>query len=1516
MLSSKTTRKRNQTPQQRELQVKKCRETKLNKKTQKVAAETARKAAEEAQKKQDARNNFFAPSSKQRNSGSAMADAGCNTTESRSIASEVGHSTVEQTVETEAVSLIASNPADIIQNLDFDDDDEKADDDNESGDSTTQPLGVQREYVKAIQQRLQYEIRDTHELVENWLLNLLDGNNWWIRKCHVPKILKKLQMKAQPLAYYRDIYVWLPEARCWKTTGGTCMPSCPSCKSNKRVGPHAFRDNHFGRVVVDLTETYYVLGRRYICHECKDKSQQLKAVLQETAAANNIEIGEVRDDEVQYTFMGWNDKSLPLFPCGIGNKFPAVLTWKAGLDKKVVDMMRPLYDGGCRPDRLSALLLEMHSRRFFQLCIEHEYELACTRTLTQHSYETLGDFGDKKKYNGLVPTGKFLAHVYKVYHASIGHYLDLEVKKRGATTLHWDVSYKEAKHLCLYRGRPVFQGLVTAMNEVGEVRMQFHIYSDSHEQMKSAIEAFKRTTSSLGLPDVRLFYTDNPGGDRLFYLRQLPSLQSQQDVFDEFSVSNNVPAGIKDSLQSYEYDSINVRTALTKCDVEKVVMALKEDIKGGRIGLDAEWNQLVSCRGIQTGTSKVQTMQIAYRNADDNINVLVLKVGQFDKLPPSLVSLLDGTDGIDIYGVNVSADLVKISRDFQATEMMKMNHKLRPDVHNLGMMARRRDVVQDAGSSLEVIARRVLDITLDKTLRCSDWSGKLTDDQIKYAAIDAAVSLEAGEKLLEMPDLSRRLTPEEAIPGAKVDLIPRHGSVACMATRAATATIINSATCMCPPGMVYGRKKQTEVRAGKGCYVIVLNEVFSPALIIPSYKSDDGKPVTIADFPANHQFMLPISMMKEHVDSPHVRATPIANTDNMIGRSKPASSCDTLPDVNHNTNESVKAVDCCDGDKEDEEVCGYLDFVADMERGGIEDANGDFNNDDIDFTEDDIDQLCSALYHSDQAQPGGRFLECKQLSSPPDPKHMVDKFSSVLGDSFHAMDRTKVPIRHEARKGYFVALREAFFVWNPVKLKDLEERMKNSGLSDDAIKRQRYFNSKLFRDCVDRCVPPPKILYWRVRAVYATYGPLIDSKSKAPLFNARAWSKANNLLKEILEGYYSDPPGIELYSVRLREDGNIMRNKYGMEIIQCSRGTNRTEAYHKNIMVAFGSWAQGVEMSDCLLRERRHRHNQNVSEKRRLGFPRIGHYDTWLVDLLQILVMKNHGVRVYPDMSNTSEYVTTDESFDSIALHSNRLDKAVRDRYAEIDKHSIKLTRDQRYLCRVMGTPLPFLPFSGEQEYKAYAKFVIGGVLPKDDEDASIGFCTFVDGKGIFPKLPTHMRTHKDQWERNQRVKESVRRVKQKNDTLLALNERIVPRGGETETNMAIDADGDSSIKNLEQGSLPILHVPPRKQILPGEMIPLPQPQATIHTSRTMIVGGVSIENSLGDESEFSNPPVLKKRGRPPGSRNKNGNGTRRCGRCGKRGCRGTGRAGQNGCQNLNEDGTEKNQCYLLGISN
>ena len=85
-------------------------------------------------------------------------------------------------------------------------------------------------------------------------------------------------------------------------------------------------------------------------------------------------------------------------------------------------------------------------------------------------------------------------------------------------------------------------------------------------------------------------------------------------------------------------------------------------------------------------------------------------------------------------------------------------------------------------------------------------------------------------------------------------------------------------------------------------------------------------------------------------------------------------------------------------------------------------------------------------------------------------------------------------------------------------------------------------------------------------------------------------------LEKILEGYHSDSPGLTMYTKRLRADRTVMKNEFGMDMIECLQGTNRIEGYHKNIITSFGNWHVGMEMSNCLLREWRHRHNQVVSE--------------------------------------------------------------------------------------------------------------------------------------------------------------------------------------------------------------------------------------------------------------------------------------------------------------------------------
>ena len=94
----------------------------------------------------------------------------------------------------------------------------------------------------------------------------------------------------------------------------------------------------------------------------------------------------------------------------------------------------------------------------------------------------------------------------------------------------------------------------------------------------------------------------------------------------------------------------------------------------------------------------------------------------------------------------------------------------------------------------------------------------------------------------------------------------------------------------------------------------------------------------------------------------------------------------------------------------------------------------------------------------------------------------------------------------------------------------------------EQIKDVKYYNANLYKECAGRHIPPPSIFYWRVRAIYALHGNMIDSKTNKPLFSARAWKKANRVLpKDILLGYYSNPPGIEMYNKKLRPDGSIKK---------------------------------------------------------------------------------------------------------------------------------------------------------------------------------------------------------------------------------------------------------------------------------------------------------------------------------------------------------------------------------------
>ena len=117
-----------------------------------------------------------------------------------------------------------------------------------------------------------------------------------------------------------------------------------------QVGAHGWRENRFGRRVIGLDTCYFILSRRYICHTCQKQAELQRNVVEAAAAHAGLRVVSDQPTVVPHTFMGWDPKSVERLPNGHGELFPAFLTWRGALDKRVIDLMRPLFAAGLRPE--------------------------------------------------------------------------------------------------------------------------------------------------------------------------------------------------------------------------------------------------------------------------------------------------------------------------------------------------------------------------------------------------------------------------------------------------------------------------------------------------------------------------------------------------------------------------------------------------------------------------------------------------------------------------------------------------------------------------------------------------------------------------------------------------------------------------------------------------------------------------------------------------------------------------------------------------------------------------------------------------------------------------------------------------------------------------------------------------------------------------------------------------------------------------------------------------------------
>ena len=1311
----------------------------------------------------------------------------------------------------------------------FDDDYDGAPDIVKDGSSTS--TGTMKEYCEAILRRYSVEdsrdFRTSHPADTEWLQAFLRDHGYWIRSECAPLICRKLQLKLHERDYYRDIRVWFPDVE----GGISCMPTCLTCKSNINVRPHSYPFHHPGRRVVTFDSHYFIMSRQYLCRCCQEEHSSRKD------KANGQPFAKV-----QYTVMGSHSEVLKYLPKDMCYKFPAVLSHRAGLDCSLARSLRPLMDKGLRADGISDWLLELHSLNYTNAYLSYELRLERKRAFSPGlGWPMFSKFDDRENFDGAVPSGQYLAQVYKKELEDVRPHFDREMKKISVDQLSIDASAKAPKKLTQYNGKQLYEALQSGMNEIGQFRTQVLAGSDSHEQLEPALIAMQKTMKEHGQDGPRVAFTDNPSRDVKFLVGNFDSLRISQEKFDQIATqlnaslpSPNAPDTTPDALidghdnpadnglaliPENGLDPSNARTGVddnVNCllkriqvvsshDIDDKITALWDQIENAypessviAFGFDIEWDTVWTHGGEKRRkVGKVPLLQIGYR-LDDEVCALLFKLPK--EFPQRLLAFLQNPKFLFV-GVSIKNDFDILSKDFLLPGLSRQVNYI-----SLGMYARERDIVQNGNCSMELIVELVLNEKLDKSddVRCSKWSSSVYSTHQKlYAGLDVIKALQAYEKLSQLPDLSQRLDPANAVPGLAIDIVPPHSRTARnkavrgyrvgdLATRAAIGTIVDDEKASNPANITpLYTKTSTKTR------VVEVKEIVAPSLIVPGHFIGKGKskrPACLSDFETPFRVVLPLTMMRDHVTHvrtyeprvslvpTHRRITPPAPTKQRIDKVATKNSTDseaaTATNAEVDNECSLDAV--CDIISEDSELELEEDNASDSELLDLTqdcDDNRDPLCEDAEkgITEEHLEAILVAELLAEMVEKEGKLdlMYCNDLEAPPESIKQV--FSCVLGDIFHAMNRAKVPVKHEYKKAYFVSLMKGFLSWDEKRLNEVIEKLKENGWSDDNIQSALYFRPGFFCNRVERIALPPRELYWRVRAVFVTFGPKIDSKTGRPLFNKAAWIKANNLLREILLGFYSDPPAFNFYRLRLGTDGGPVVDKYGLQLLHCNRGTNDVENGHKHYHTTF-RYTAGIELGDGLLAERRHRHNLRMAETRIADHPKIGHFNTWLIDKLQILIEKNHGRLLFPTWVNASDFLDTNESFVTVVIHSEELDSALKIRASQISNEvKDSYSGDLRFMCRQQGIPIPFLPVDGKAEYKLFSHLMLFELKRFDENEMAMKWIDSVDGVYIFPKLPHQLQKYHKLWERNRRVQNAVDNMKSEIDILDALNKEQVP---------------------------------------------------------------------------------------------------------------------------------------------
>jgi hypothetical protein len=173
------------------------------------------------------------------------------------------------------------------------------------------------------------------------------------------------------------------------------------------------------RRIIDFDESFYLIGMRYRCNTCHPRS----------------------------TFQSWDPRILSLLPAPLAEQFPALLSHRSGMSKKLFAMMRCSFQNGVGAKQFSDSLNVLHRRRYEMLEVQY-METILARAQAPgwrlQTFDPFPDFEDQgpNRFNALIPSGQWLRDMYDKFIEAHEKEFDQHTSTLGSDVYAIDHSHK------------------------------------------------------------------------------------------------------------------------------------------------------------------------------------------------------------------------------------------------------------------------------------------------------------------------------------------------------------------------------------------------------------------------------------------------------------------------------------------------------------------------------------------------------------------------------------------------------------------------------------------------------------------------------------------------------------------------------------------------------------------------------------------------------------------------------------------------------------------------------------------------------------------------------------------------------------------------------------------------------------------------------------------------------------------------------------------------------------------